>query len=220
MLRWRAGTTRRFLRAAALVAVVAGTPAPSQAAEFLLNTDPFAGSTALTTPGRQVVGGGVEPFIVFDLTTDRFVIDLAVFGGLYGFGPAVSLANGEISAIPTSGANIIVLRTFDNDANTATPFGAGNAANLIADRVTSPGSGFFIYFNQGLDLPRLVFSTNLDDNTSDLKIIARFTNLAGDAGKLTLTDFNAVNFQAVPEPGAALLLLSGMALVWRRRVRS
>ena len=53
------------------------------------------------------------------------------------------------------------------------------------------------------------------------RIIARFTNLTGDAGKLTLSDFNAANFQAqaVPEPGTALLLVSGMALAWRRRVR-
>jgi hypothetical protein len=215
MLSWRAGTTRRFLRAAVLMAVVAGIPASSSAAEFVLNTDPFAGSTALTTPGRQVVGG--EPSISFDLATDRFVIDLAAFGP-YGFGPAVSFANDEITGIPTSGANIIVLRTFDNDGDTTTPFNAGTAATLIADRVTAPGSGFFIYFNQGLDLPRLVFSTDLDDSTADLKIIARFTNMVG--GQALLSDFNAANFQVVPEPATALLLATGMALAWRRRTRA
>jgi len=215
MLSWRAGTTRRFLRAAALMAVVAGIPASSSAAEFILNTDPFAGSTAPTTPGRQVVGG--EPFISFDLATDRFVIDLAAFGP-YGFGPAASFVNDEITGIPTSGANIIVLRTFDNDGDPVTPFGAGNAATLIANRVTAPGSGFFIYFNSGLDLPRLVFSTDLDDSTADLKIIARFTNMVG--GQALLSDFNAANFQVVPEPATALLLATGMALAWRRRTRA
>jgi hypothetical protein len=217
MLRSRAGTTRRFLRAAALAAVVAGIPASSWAAVITLDTDPFgsvAGQAALTTAGRQIVAG--EPSISFDLAADSFLIDLAAFGP-YGFSPPVSLANDEIAGIPTSGANVIVLRTFDNDGNTATPFGAGNAASLIAGKVTSPGAGFFIYFNQGLNLPRLVFSTDLDSPDADLKIIARFTNMVG--GQLLLSDFNKANFQAVPEPGTALLLVTGMALAWRRRAR-
>lgn len=218
MVRRRIDMSRRFLVAAALVAV-AGIPASSSAAEFTLDTDPFAGSTALTTPGRQVVGG--EPFISFDPALDNFLIDLAAFGP-YGFGPTVSLANDEIGGIPASGANVIVLRTFDNDADPLTPFNAGTAANLIAGQVTSPGAGFFIYFNQALDLPRLVFSTDLDDNTADLKIIARLTNLTGVGGQTALADFSADNFQvqAVPEPGTALLLATGVILAWRRRVRA
>ena len=48
---------------------------------------------------------------------------------------------------------MIVLETFDDDANAATAFAAGNAANLIAARLTTPGPGFFIYFNSALNLP-------------------------------------------------------------------
>src|SRR5512145_2164968 len=45
---------------------------------FTFDTDPFAGSTALTTPGRQIVGG--EAFITFNIATDLFALNTAVFG--------------------------------------------------------------------------------------------------------------------------------------------
>lgn len=108
--------------------------------------------------------------------------------------------------------NIIALQTFDNDGNPATPFAAGNAANLIADQITSPGAGFFIYFNSALDLPRLVFSTDLNDNTADLKILFRMTNLTGQGGRDAIPTFTASNFEitTVPEPATILLLGAGL----------
>jgi hypothetical protein len=119
--------------------------------------------------------------------------------------------------LPTGGVNVVVLQSLDNDANPATPFAAGNAANLIAAQITSPGPGFFIYFNQGLDLPRLVFSTDLDDNTADLKILFRMTNFAGQPG--ALPTFTASNFAFVPEPSTLLLITAAGALwgLWLRR---
>ncbi len=102
--------------------------------------------------------------------------------GRLSFGvSSINFVNTVASSIPASGVNTIVLQTFDNDGNTATPFAAGNAADLIAAQITTPGPGFFIYFNQGLDLPRLVFSTDLNDPTADLKILFRLTNLTGQA---------------------------------------
>ena len=189
--------------------------ASANAASFTFGIDPFAGSTALTTAGRQVVGG--EPFITFNVATDQFVLASSAFGP-YGFGPNINFANDVIGNIPTSGNNMIVLRTFDDDANAATVFGAGNAANLIATRLTSPAPGFFIYFNSALDLPRLVFSTDLNDNTSDLKIIARLTNLPGQAGRDAMATFTAGNF-VVPEPSSWALLLSLPVAIWSLRLR-
>ena len=95
---------------------------------------------------------------------------------------AILFANDVVGNIPGTDVNTVVLRTFDNDADLTTPFGAGSAANLIAGQLTTPTPSFFIYFNQGLDLPRLVFYPNLDDNTADLKILARMTNLTGARG--------------------------------------
>ncbi len=174
--------------AAAVLAVVSGLTPSGLATSFTFNTDPFAGTTALTTPGRQVVAG--ESFISFSPATDTFVFDPSVFG----VASPLTFANVPISSLPTTGANVVVLETFDNDANTATPFGAGQAADLIAAQVTVPGPGFFIYFNSGLDRPRLVYSKDLNDNTADLKILARLLNLTGQIGRDTLPTFTPANF--------------------------
>jgi hypothetical protein len=162
----------------------------ANATVFNFETDPFAGSTAITTPGRQVVGG--ENFLNFSVATDVFVFD----SGVFGIGRNIRFASDMAGALPTRPLNVIVLRNLDDDGNPATPFGAGNAANLIAAQITTSAPGFFIYFNQGLDLPRLVFSTDLSDNTADLKIVARILNLTGQAGRDEMLKFTAANFAA------------------------
>jgi hypothetical protein len=175
----------------------------SHGATFSFSTNPFSGSDALTTPGRQVVGG--EGNISFATSTDVFEFNAAVFGV-----SSLSFANDGIGNVPTTGVNVVVLRTFDNDANPATPFGAGNAASLLADRITTAGPGFFIYFNSGLDLARLVYSTNLSESDADLKILARLDNFTGAAGQTALANFSGANFRlasAVPEAGGNLVLL-------------
>ena len=189
--------------------------AKANAAPILFDTDPFAGSTALTTPGRQIVAN--ELFTVFDIATDVFTFDASVFGIT-----SIDFANDVVGNLPTSGVNTVVLRTFDNDNDPMTPFGAGNAANLIPDRLTSPTPGFFVYFNQGLDLAILVFSTDLNDNTSDLKVLARLTNLTGQAGRDSFPQFSEANFaiSQVPEPSTlSLLIAAGGLLAARSRFR-
>jgi len=204
---------RRSILPLAAAALMLG--APLRAADFTFDTDPFEGSTALTTPGRQVVGG--EPSITFN-PFDVFRFD----GAIFSFANSMSFANGVIGDIPSVGTNVIVLRTFDNDADPTTAFGAGNAASLIADRLTSPGAGVFIYFNSGLDLARLVYSTDLDDPTADLKILARMTNLAGPDGQLAMQQFTAANFALappIPEPSSLILFGSGVALLAGLKLR-
>ena len=197
------------MRASAIFLAAIGvlTSTPASAATFLFNTDPFAGSTALSTPGRQVVGG--EPFIIFDPAVDQFAFDPAFFA----VGNSVSFANDVVGNLATSGLNVIVLRTLDDDANAATAFGAGSAATLLANRITGDGAGFFIYFNSGLDLPRLVYSTNLSDPTADLKIVARMTNFAGNPSGLSGFSSRNFVFAAIPEPSSWAMMLVGFGIV-------
>ena len=202
----------RCLPYALAFSALLGFSAPAAAVPFTFVTDPFAGSTALTTPGRQVVGG--EPSITFDIANDLFVFNPLAFD----IGNTINFANDLVENLPTSGLNAIVLQT------APIPFNAGLAADAIAAQVIAPGAGFFIYFNSGLDLPRLVYSTDLSDNTADLKILARMVNLTGQPGRQALPDFAAENFevQVIPEPTSVLLLATGIGaagLRARRRAR-
>jgi len=81
----------------------------ASASTFTFDTDPFAGTTVRTTPGRQIVGG--EDFIVFNPASDIFALDATVFG----VGNSVSFANDFAGNLPTSDVNVVVLETFDDD---------------------------------------------------------------------------------------------------------
>jgi hypothetical protein len=197
---------------AAVVLVISAT---ANATTIQLTSPPFtsaAGIAALATPGRTVVGG--ELFTDFNIATDVFLIDPFVFG-VQG---NESFANGLAANLSPTGLNVIVLQ------NTAPGFAAGAAADLIAAQVTTPGPGFFVYFNVGLGLPRLVFSPDLNDNTVDLQVLARLTNLTGADGFAAMPTFTEANFQfgaapEVPEPATLLLVGSGAALAVRGRLR-
>jgi hypothetical protein len=184
------------------------------AATLTFNTDPFAGSTALATPGRQVVGN--ELFVpVFDLANDVLEFDLQAFNGPTG----LNFANSFASSIPT-GATFIALKDFDGDGDltNGTLLNAGLAANLIAARITTQGAGFFLYRNSQLDAPRLVYSTDLDSATADLKILARFTGLSNQESLDFIRDFSVSNIAvtsvaSVPEPATWGLMIGGFAVV-------
>jgi len=206
------------LRHPILYCAVVGLLAFSSAANattFRFDTDPFAGTTVLNTPGRQIVGG--EDFINFSTGSDVFSLESTVFG----VENTVNFVNAPAANLPTGGVNVVVLESFDDDNNPLTPFGAGNAATLIANEITTSGAGFFVYFNQGLDLPRLVFSSDLSSSTADLKILARMLNLTGQTGRDTLPSFTAGNFEittadstTVPEPSNGFIILSGLGACW------
>jgi hypothetical protein len=161
-------------------------------ASINFSTDPFEGTNVRNIPGRQVVGG--ELFIAFHTATESFVFD----GAAFGLGNQIHFANGLFNAIPATGDNAVVLQSTDNDANPLTPFGAANAADLLASQITDRGPGVFVYFNSGLNLARLVYSDDLSSNTADLRILARMLNLTGRDGINSLPSFSASNFDNFP----------------------
>ena len=193
---------------AALLALCPAAPAIT----FTFNTDPFASTNVLNTPGRQIVGG--EDFVSFSIGNDIFSMNSSPFG----VGGPVQFVSSTTANLPAGGVNVVVLLDFDNDANPLTPFGAGNAADLIASKITEHGAGFFVYFNQALNLPRLVYSTDLSSNQSDLKVLARMLNLSGPEGRNAMPTFTATNFEitgtagAAPEP-SSFLLMTGAGLI-------
>ena len=138
--------------------LVALCPA-ANASTFTFNTDPFAGTNILNIPGRQLVVG--EAFLNFSTATDVFSFDSTAVG----IGDTVHFVNALAANVPTGGVNMVVLQSLDNDNNPLTPFGEFNAADLIAGQITTPGPGLFIFFNQSLGLPRLVYSADLSSNT-------------------------------------------------------
>ena len=192
---------------------------PAGAATLTFATDPFAGSTALTTPGRQVVGG--EPSLIFDPTVDTIEIAPDPFG----ITPPIVAFNGLAGDL-TEGFNLIVVRDADGDpATMGNQMAAGLAANLIAAEVTTPGPGFFFYFNTGLNLVRFVYSPDLSTSTSDLAVLARFTNLSGPTGFQAMSQLGPqVTAVVVPEPQTWALMIGGFGLAGtalrRRRSRT
>lgn len=183
---------------------------PAHAVDVLFNSNPFAGSVADPNDGiRAVFAGNQINVASFNVATDRFVFDPSFFA----VGNALSFSNSLAANLPGSGINVIVIE--DNTTTTGAAFNAGTAANLIAQAVTSDGAGFFYYNNSGLQVNRLVYSTNLNSATADLSVLARINTPTGLDAVAALPEFTSANFALapVPEPATYALLMAGLALV-------
>lgn len=161
---------------------------------FVYSGNPFSGED-VSAPERQIIGNE-DAILDFNLSQDIYRLNATDFG-VVGDVNFATLDGNTTNASIKPETNVITLLNSDNDNNLDTPFLAGTAANQIAELTTEDRDGFFVYFNSDLQLNRLVYSTNLNDASADLKIISRQTDLIGQNAVSALTEFSADNFEFV-----------------------
>ena len=153
---------------------------------LVFSGDPFNG-VDVSPEGRQVAN---SPDILedFAIAKDRLVLDTADFG-IEGSVEFVNGSADELTGLaknsPTS-ANVVVIQgSFAN---------AGVAASAIADTGVAGEAGAFIYFNQNLQINRLVYSSDLGDSMADISILGNINTLSGDDALNALPEFSEANF--------------------------
>lgn len=153
-----------------------------------------------------LVGGAPQtPVASFDLTSDVFALVAQTFGVSSPLTFQNVLASG---GNVSDAANVIVVQ------NTAATFNARTAVQTIAANTGVDRPGFFVYFNTGLSIDRLVFAANLNDPNSTLQILAAIQSPTGADALSRLAQFSAANFRFVetPLPAAAPLFVGALAV--------
>lgn len=167
---------------------------------FVFAGDPFDGVATDPTDGVRQVVGNEDSITDFQQGRDRFELDAEDFA-ISDTLVFQSLDANADGADVDPGANVIVLRNANNgdvDGNgDPLPFNAVQAAEQIAALTEDAGAGFFVYFNTGLGVNRLVYSTDLSDADADLKIVARLTDVEDQDAIDALAGFSADDFAFV-----------------------
>ncbi|VEP11362.1 conserved hypothetical protein [Hyella patelloides LEGE 07179] len=162
---------------------------------FVFDDDPFKGDQNVIADDdvRQVVN---QPYELDDFTIadDLFVIDAQDFN-IEG---SVELVNGTIDELTglaqgVTDANVVVVQ--DGFAN------AGAAASAIAETGVAQDAGAFVYFNENLQINRLVYSEDLGVGTADISILGNINTLNGDDALNALPEFSEDNFAFQNETG-------------------
>lgn len=174
---------------------------------FVFDETPFTprvatGTGRIADDGvRQAVNGAdtaTDNVIDFDLKEDRFLFDADEMGlDHFTFVNAARADGSTDLSLITGDANVLVVGSFGN---------AGLAANAIATAYDFSGPGLFVYFNEALNVNRIVYSedlgangTTLDANgnfvgTGDIDILLALRNQTGQEGVEALPLFEADNF--------------------------
>ena len=159
---------------------------------FAFDSDPFGGQD-VSAPGRQIIGEE-DAINDFDFDEDTYRLNATDFN-VIGDVSFVAIDLGAENASIASGTNIIAVLNSDNDNNPDTPFLVETAANQIAELVAEDGAGFFVYHNSDLKVNSLVYSSNLNDTSADLKIVSRQTDVIEQSAIDVLDSFSAANFE-------------------------
>ncbi|CEM37901.1 unnamed protein product [Vitrella brassicaformis CCMP3155] len=160
--------------------------------------------------GVDIDDGALEDSIFdFSFTDDTifldggdFNVDALIFLAIQLFGPnGVEDFTGnktDLAAIRPDTTFWVLLNTDNGQFGPDEIFNARAAAMQISgvlDAINAfPGAGFLIYFNEGLQLTRLVYTPNLRDGNAPLSVLARFVDKKGRAARDALFSWNAGNF--------------------------
>lgn len=138
-----------------------------------------AGRDVFVFDGDQL-GNGPDEITDFSIRQDKFALDASDFD-VEGF----RFVNAAVDDIDAD-ANVIVLQGGFANAGAAAAAIAGNDAIQAED-------GFFVYFNENLQINRLVYSEDLGEQGA-ISVLANLTNLNGDEALDALPSFGAENF--------------------------
>ncbi len=142
------------------------------------------------------LGSAPDQLSDWDVNADAFQLDATDFNVIGN----LSVFNDVAANLPAGGGlNVIVLQDTEDPNNPGSAFNAGAAADLIAAEVSQPGAGFFIYWNSGLMINRLVYSENLADPEAAFTVLANINTLSGQDAINALPSFDASNFALINE---------------------
>ena len=71
---------------------------------------------------------------------------------------------------------------------------AGVAASAIADTGIADDADVFVYFNENLQINRLVYALDLGDSMADISILGNINSLSGDDALNALPEYSETNF--------------------------
>jgi Ca2+-binding RTX toxin-like protein len=148
-----------------------------------------SGSDTVVYNSSQL-GSGPDQLSDWAVNSDRFRFNAGDFSVV---GP-LTFINTLAANLPNSGVNVIVLQDTDNDNDPATAFNARSAARLIGNAINQPEAGFFIYWNSGLGVNRLVYTPDLSNGEAPLTILNAINTLSGQDAINALPTFRADNF--------------------------
>ncbi|MFK8186089.1 MAG: hypothetical protein AB8B99_22155 [Phormidesmis sp.] len=151
--------------------------------------DPFQGMN-MSADGRQIVNQPDE-LEDFDIAQDCFLLNAADLG----IERPITFVNGTADALAASGiqdANLVVIQgAFAS---------AGAAAKAIAQIGIANGPGAFIYFNENLQINRLVYACELSCADAERIILGNIRSLTGEDALNALPRFSAKNFVLLDQP--------------------
>ncbi|NJK62219.1 MAG: hypothetical protein HC921_05610 [Synechococcaceae cyanobacterium SM2_3_1] len=148
-----------------------------------------SGNDTVLYNGSQL-GSGPDQLSDWAVNSDRFLLN----PGDFNVAGSLSFVNTLASNLPSGGVNVIVLQDTDNDNDPNTAFNARSAAQLIGAEINQISPGFFVYWNSGLGVNRLVFSEDLSDGNAPLTVLSAINTLSGQDAINALPSFRVANF--------------------------